>query len=123
MKRKNAMLAGALAAVMLASPVLAADHQACLQNNRIFAWQATDNHTLIVTDRDNNKFQIHTTRACLGLDNGAAHLIFRPATNLGCISQGDRIGVQAPGFGRTSCSILDVQAQGVGTAPSHGPAY
>jgi hypothetical protein len=123
MKRKNAMLAGALAAVMLASPVLAAEHQACLQHNRIFSWQATDSRTLIVTDMDNNKFRVRTTGACLGLDNAAAHLIFRASTNLGCIDHGDRIGVEAPGFGRSTCSILDVQSQGVGTAPSHGPAY
>src|SRR6267378_1013531 len=97
MKTILAMLAVALggAAALVgadsATPVKAADN-ACLQNNRIWGWQAVDDRTLIVTDRTYRRFTVHLTGGCIGLDKyAAASLVVRTATSLSCLMTGDRI--------------------------------
>ena len=109
MKTKN-VLVGALAGVMLASPVLAAAEDACLQHNRIFSTKVLDATTVLATDLRHNQFTIHMNPGCTGLTYGGSHLIFRTWQNLGCVDKGDILGVQVPGMGFVSCSIAGVTA-------------
>src|SRR5438067_13471736 len=99
MKTSHAFLVGALMGVLLATPVLAAADNACLQNNRIWGWQAVDGRTLIVTDRNYRRFSVHLTGGCIGLDKyAAASLVVRTATSLSCLMQGDKIAFNRPGL-------------------------
>ena len=110
MNRNNAILVGAVLGVLLATPVIAAAGNACLQHNRILNTRAVDNRTVLATDLNHHLFTIHMNGGCIGLDNAAAHLVFRTWQNLGCVDVGDIIGVQAPGLGFVTCSITGVQA-------------
>jgi hypothetical protein len=110
MKWMRTALAGLLIGAALATPVLAAE-EACLQNNRIWGWQALDQRTLVVTDRDYKRYTVHLTGGCIGLDRYAgASLVFRQKLDLGCLSQGDMIAFNSPGLGRMSCSVTNVEA-------------
>lgn len=102
-------LVGALMGLMLATPVMAATGEACLQHNRILNLRALDNRTVVATDVNYHRFTIHMNAGCIGLDNAAAHLVFRTWQNLACVDHGDIIGVQAPGLGFVTCSIAGVQ--------------
>jgi len=110
MSKTNAVLVGALMGVMLASPVMAAANEACLQHNRIWGWKAVDQRTIVLTDRHYQRYTVHLRGGCVGLTNGAAILVFRTWTDLGCVAPGDLIGVRSPGLGFVNCSIADVQA-------------
>jgi hypothetical protein len=101
---------GALMGLMLATRVMAATGEVCLQHNRILNLRALDNRTVLATDLNNRRFTIHMNAGCIGLDNAAAHLVFRTWQNLACVDHGDIIGVQAPGLGFVTCSIAGVQA-------------
>jgi hypothetical protein len=102
------ILIGLLMASTLASPVLAAE-TACLQSNRIWGWQAVNDRTLIVTDRNYKRYTVSLTGGCVGLDKyAAAPLVVEARTNLGCMGQGDRVGFQAPGLGRLTCTVTEV---------------
>jgi hypothetical protein len=118
MKKFHAVLAGALMGAMLATPVLAASNNACLQHNRIWGWRALDARTILVTDRMQNRYTVNMRGGCYGLTDGGAVLVFRTWSNLSCIGGGDLIGVRTPGLGFTSCSISDVQAGA--PAPTQG---
>jgi hypothetical protein len=118
MKRVRSILAGALATMTFATPLLAATGDACLQHNRIWGSQVFDAHTIVVTDRSYKKYTVRVRGACTGLTNGDAILIFRTWTNLGCIGDGDLLGVRTPGFGFVNCMIDTVQAG----APTAGGA-
>lgn len=119
MKTLKSILAGLLLGAFSAGPVLAAADEACLQNNRIWGWQALDQRTLVVTDRQMKKYTVHLTGGCLNLDKyvGAA-LLIRGKTELGCISQGDRIAFDSPGVGPLTCFVTSVQAGPPSKAPS-----
>lgn len=118
MKTMKAVLVGALLAANLASPVMAAGDDACLQNNRIWGWQAVDQRTLLVTDRTSKRYTVHLTGGCIGLKSyAAATMIFVPKTNLGCLSQGDKISFDSPGLGPMSCFVTTVDAGGPSTPP------
>jgi hypothetical protein len=104
------VLVGALMGAMLATPVLAASGDACLQHNRILSLRALDDRTVLATDRNYHRYTIHMNAGCIGLDNAAAHLVFRTWQNLACVDRGDIIGVQAPGLGFVTCSVAGVQA-------------
>src|SRR5258705_12616320 len=111
MKKSNAILIGALMGALLATPVLAASENACLQNNRIGGWNAVDDRTLIVTDRNYKRFSVHLTGGCIGLDKYAgASLVVRTSTSLSCLMTGDRIAFNSPGLGPLTCVVTDVQA-------------
>jgi hypothetical protein len=112
---KRAALTGLLLGIMCATPLLAAAEDACLRHNRILTWRAIDDRTVLVTDRSRNRFTVHMNPSCLGLTDGTASLIFRPAVQLGCIGPGDVLGVRTAAFGFISCSI-----RGVETAASGG---
>ena len=120
MKKLHAFLVGALLGVSLATPVLAAADNACLQNNRIWGWQAVDDRTLIVTDRNYRRFTVHLTGGCIGLDKYAgASLVVRTATSLSCLAQGDRIAFNSPGLGPLTCVVTDTKP-GVPSPPPPG---
>jgi hypothetical protein len=105
---KRVLIVGLLLAANVASPVLAAE-SACLQSNRVWGWQAIDDHTLIVTDRNYKRYTVRLTGGCIGLDKyAAAPLIVRARTSLGCMGEGDRIGFQAPGLGQLTCTVTEV---------------
>ena len=118
MKPKNAILAGLLIGMTAATPVMAASDQACLQHNRIWGTQVFDAHTIVVTDRSYKKYTVRLRGACTGLTNGDAILIFRTWTNLGCIGDGDLLGVRTPALGFINCMIDNVQA---GAPAAGGP--
>ena len=102
------LIAGVLMGASLASPVLAAEG-ACLQSNRVWGWQAVDDHTLIVTDRNYKRYTVRLTGGCVGLDKYAASpLVVQARTSLGCMGEGDRIGFQAPGLGPLTCTVIEV---------------
>jgi hypothetical protein len=110
MKTKKVVLVGALMGAMLATPVLAASGDACLQHNRILNLRAKDIQTVIATDLNYHRYTIHMNPGCTGLDNAAAHLVFRTWQNLACVDRGDIIGVEAPGLGFVTCSIDRISA-------------
>jgi hypothetical protein len=112
MKNKNAVLVGALAGIMLASPVLAAADDACLKHNRIYSTRVIDQTTVLATDWQHNRFTIHVNPGCPGITYGGSHLVFRTWQNLGCVDKGDLIGVQVPGMGFVTCAINGVTAGG-----------
>src|SRR6266576_3974530 len=95
-------LVGALMGVSLATPVLAAADNACLQNNRIWGWRAVDDRTLIITDRNYRRFTVHLTGGCIGLDKYAA-------ASLSCLTTGDRIAFNSPGLGPLTCVVTDTK--------------
>lgn len=109
MKTKT-IVVGVLLGTFLASPVLAADEKACLQSNRVWGWQATNDKTLVVTDREYKRYTVHLTGGCIGLDKyAAAPIVIRTRTSLGCVGQGDRIAFQSPGLGVLTCTVMDVE--------------
>src|SRR5437764_13539903 len=87
--KKNAVLIGVLSGTMLATPVLAATGDACLQHNRFMNWRALDEQTLVMTDIERNQYTVHMMPRCQGVTNGAAKLIFHTWTNLGCLMPGE----------------------------------
>jgi len=107
--KKNGMLVGALMAATLATPVLAASEDVCLQHNRIWSWRAVNDRTLVVSDKNLHYYTVRMNPGCIGLTNGAAKLVFRTWQNLGCVDRGDIIGVNSPGLGFVSCSIAGVE--------------
>jgi hypothetical protein len=117
MTRKNSVVVGALMGAIFATPAMAAAGNACLQHNRVWGWRALDQRTVVVTDRNQNRFTIHLQGGCVGLTDGASQLVFRTWQNLSCVGSGDLIGVRSPGVGFVTCSIADVQPG----APAAGP--
>ena len=101
-----------------ATPVMAAADEACLQHNRIWSTRIVDDHTIVATDRSYKQYTVRLRGACTGLTNGNAVLIFRTWTNLGCIGDGDLLGVRTPGLGFVNCSIDNVLA---GAPAAGGP--
>ena len=109
MARFKGMIAGLLIAATLASPVLAAE-EACLQSNRIWGWQAVNDRTLIVTDRNYNRYTVHLSGGCINLSQyTSAPLAFRTRTSLGCVAQGDMVAFNSPGLGPMSCFVNGVE--------------
>jgi len=103
------VIAGLLIAATLSSPVLAAE-EACLQSNRIWGWQAVNDRTLIVTDRNYNRYTVHLSGGCINLSQyTSAPLVFRTRTSLGCVMQGDRIAFNSPGLGPLTCFVNSVE--------------
>lgn len=115
MSGKTTALSGFLVCVMFATPLLAAAETACLRHNRILTWRAVDDRTVLVTDRSRDRYTVQISPGCLGLTDGTAFLVFRPAVQLGCVGPGDVVGVTTAAFGFISCSIRGVQ-----TAASSG---
>ena len=109
MKTFRATVAGLLISATLASPVLAAE-TACLQANRIWGWQAVNDRTLIVTDRNYNRYTVRLSGGCINLRQYTAEpLAFSTRTSLGCVGQGDRIAFNSPGLGPLTCFVTGVE--------------
>jgi len=101
--------AAVLAGTNFATPGKAADN-ACLQNNRIWGWQAVNDRTLIVTDRNYRRFTVSLTGGCIGLDKYAGvSLVVKTSTSLGCLTKGDMVAFNSPGLGPLSCVVNDVR--------------
>ncbi|SRR5258706_8588080 len=115
--KKNALLIGLLAGTMLATPALAATGEACLQHNRFMNWRALDEQTLVMTDIERNQYTVHMMPRCQGVTNGAAKLIFRTWTNLGCLMPGEIVTVTSPGVGERQCAVAAVDAGAPANAP------
>ena len=112
MNQTTGILVSVLVSAIFAYPVLAAEQTACVQNNRIWAWDAKDDRTLIITDRDYKKYTVNLRGGCVGLGRNyigvAITLITR--TSLGCLMQGDRVAFNSPALGRLTCFVADVKA-------------
>ena len=107
-----AMVAPAFPAVAQqpAAPPQSEPQSACLQNNRIWEWNAVNDRLLIVTDRLYHRYIVRLNGGCIGLSAYAlAALRFRSWESLGCLRHGDQVIYRAPGLGRLNCFIDEVQ--------------
>jgi hypothetical protein len=87
-----------------------ASQDTCLQNNRIWSWNAVNDRLLIVTDRTYRRYIVRLSGGCIGLSNYAlTDLRFRTWTSLGCLQQGDNVAYRAPGLGRLNCFVEAVE--------------
>jgi hypothetical protein len=108
--KRNLLTVCTLAATLVATQVLAASADACLQRNRLQSWRAVDNSTMVMTDNQYKQYTVRMKGNCSNLDRPAATLIYRTWQNLACLQSGDIIGVTAPGLGLVTCSIAGVSA-------------
>jgi hypothetical protein len=114
---KKALLAlsaaAAIAVFVTAHPASAqpaAPAQTCLQNNRIWSWNAVSDRLLIVTDRQYHRFIVRLSGGCIGLSAyPLTALRFNTFTSLGCLQRGDSVAYRAPGLGRLNCFVNNVQ--------------
>ncbi|MDE2476623.1 MAG: hypothetical protein KGO48_16335 [Alphaproteobacteria bacterium] len=84
--------------------------ETCLQNNRIWQWNAVNDRLLIVTDRTYHRFIVRLAGGCIGLSiYPLVALQFYTWTNLGCLGRGDQVIYRSPDLGRLNCFINDVQ--------------
>ena len=83
--------------------------RACLQNNRIWSWNAVNERTLVVTDEYYRPFLVRLTSGCVGLTNATVALQFNTWTNLGCLEKGDRVSFRDPLLGFLTCTVTEVQ--------------
>ena len=108
--KRNLFTACTLAATLVATQVLAASGEACLQRNRLQSWRAVDKSTMVMTDNQYKQYTVRMNGSCSNLDRPAAILIYRTWQNLACLQSGDIIGVTAPGLGLVTCSVAGVSA-------------
>lgn len=117
---KNILLtlsAAALATAVMSYPAFAQPaapqqqpQQTCLQNNRIWSWNAVNDRLLIVTDRQYHRYIVRLSGGCIGLSAyPLTALRFNTFTNLGCLQRGDTVAYRAPGLGPLNCFVNDVQ--------------
>ena len=84
--------------------------QTCLQNNRIWSWNAVNDRLLIVTDVTYHQFIVRLGGGCIGLSAyPLTALRFHTWTRLGCLQRGDDVSYDAPALGRLTCFINEVQ--------------
>ena len=86
------------------------DPAACLQASRLWSFNVLDQRTVVLGDRDNNKFTVHMTGGCIGLTNIIDDLRVVTKPNLGCLTQGARIAFREPTLGRMTCFVTSVEA-------------
>ena len=85
--------------------------ESCLQNNRIWQWNAVNDRLLIVTDRSYRRFIVRLGGGCIGLSSyPLTALRFQSWLSLGCLGRGDQVFYNAPDLGRLNCFINDVQS-------------
>jgi hypothetical protein len=118
MMKKLLLAAAAFASVAVAGavPVVPAAAQGnlwqgdvCLRNNRIWSWDVVTPTTMVVTDRQRNRYTVRLSGGCFGLQENLLQVNFRTATRLGCLRAGDRIDYRVPGWGRESCFVRSVR--------------
>src|ERR1700680_3418192 len=91
------ILAGALTGASAPPAPQTGDRAVCLQNNRIWSWNALDDRTLVVGDVQNHRFLVKLSGGCIGLSaNPILALRFRTWTNLGCLQRGGMVSRRAP---------------------------
>ncbi len=90
------LAAAALVSALTDVPALA-QGDVCLRKNRIRSIEVLDGGILVATDMAYNKYTIHMSGICVGLDQFSRNLTFRPITQLGCVNPGDSIGYSLPG--------------------------
>ena len=116
MVRKLLMAAAGLASIAVAGamPVVPAEAQStCLRNNRIFGWEAMDDHTLVLSDRQRNRYTVRLNGGCLGLRENLHNIAFRTSTSLGCLRPGDRVSFRTSSFGPETCFVQSVELMSV----------
>jgi hypothetical protein len=112
MNQAIAILGCACLSAIFIAPALAAEEKACVRNNRLWAWDAKDDHTLIITDRDYKKYTVSLRGGCIGLGRNYAGIAIAliTRTRLGCLTVGDRVAFRSPALGRLTCFVSDVKA-------------
>lgn len=104
------LAAHAALAQQAAPPAPSPQNETCLQNNRIWQWNAVNDRLLIVTDRSYHRYIVRLSGGCIGLSTYAlTALQFKSWMSLGCLSRGDQVIYNAPALGRLNCFINDVQ--------------
>ena len=109
------VLACVMARVVWAQPLEAPaqpspSQQTCLQNNRIWSWNAVNDRLLIVTDVTYHRYIVRLGGGCIGLSSYVlTALRFHTWTSLGCLQRGDDVFYRAPGLGRLTCFVEEVQ--------------
>jgi hypothetical protein len=98
----------ALAAALVATQALA--QRPCLQENRIYNWNAPNDTTLIVEDDLHKKFKITLLSKCLSL-TFKQRLGFKVfgGTGLSCVSPGDTV-ITGSEIGPQHCAIRTIEA-------------
>ncbi len=90
------LTAAALVSALADAPALA-QGDVCLRKNRVETIEVLDSSTLVATDRTYDKYTIHMSGICVGLDQFSQYLTFRQTTQLGCLGTGDSISYSHPG--------------------------
>lgn len=91
-------------------PAQTPQQDSCLQNDRIWQWNAVNDRLLIVTDRTYHRFIVRLGGGCIGLSTYVLTAIrFHSWMSLGCLSRGDQVFYNAPALGRLNCFIDAVQ--------------
>jgi hypothetical protein len=128
MMRNLLLAATAFASIAVAGAVSTAPAEAqgnmCLRNNRIWSWDTINSNTMVVTDRQRNRYMVRLSGGCFGLQENLLRVNFRTTMRLGCLRPGDRVEYRVPGWGRESCFIRAVQP--INNRPLYGrdtPAY
>jgi hypothetical protein len=114
--KKKLLSVSTVAATLIATQVLAAAQEACLQHNRLQSWRAVDDSTMVMTDLQYNQYTVRLNGRCSNLTRPAAQLIYRTWQNLACLSSGEIFTVRAPGMGVVTCSVASVAAGAPSTA-------
>ncbi len=90
------LTAAALVSALADAPALA-QGDVCLRKNRVETIEVLDSSTLVATDRTYDKYTIHMSGICVGLNQFSQYLTFRQTTQLGCLGTGDSISYSRPG--------------------------
>jgi hypothetical protein len=98
-----------LLSVLVTIPALAQE-AAYVRLNEIRSTESANDRTLVVTNRQGDKYSVHMNGPCIGLSMTGAVPTFRPQSELACLKRGDRIGYNYPGQGlATSVRPVDDQ--------------
>jgi hypothetical protein len=114
--KKKLFTVSTVAATLIATQVLAAAQEACLQHNRLQSWRAVDDRTMLMIDNQMKQYTVRLRGRCVNLTRPAAVLAYRTWQNLACLSSGEIITVTAPGMGAVMCSVDNVEAGAPGAA-------
>ena len=103
------------------APPPTGEEKACLQPNRMHAYDVLDDRTLVITDRFFKRYTVRMASGCVGLTRAATNVVLQARTALGCFGDaGDKVAFNSPGLGPVSCFVTSVENY-VPPAPK-GPA-
>lgn len=107
---KIPMLIFAFVLFALAAAPGSAEEAACVRLNEIRSIETLDDRTLVVTNRQEERYSIYLSGPCPGLTIPGVAPTFRPQSELDCLRRGDRISFNYPGQGlATSVRPVDDQ--------------